>query len=458
MNNTASKPAENKMGTMPVGRLLISMSLPMMFSMLIQALYNIVDSIYVGRIGEHALTAVSLIFPMQTIVMSIAGGTCVGINAMLSRRLGEKDFKGANAVAQHGIFLCVLGGVIVSAFMMFFAPVFVGIQTTEPAIYGNAVTYMRICCGFCIGIFTQVTMERLLTSTGKTTLTMASQLSGAVINIILDPILIFGFFGLPKMGVAGAALATVIAQCCAGIIGLVLNIRFNKEISLNMKGFRPDLPLIGLVYKIGIPSIIMMSIGSVMTFGMNMIFLRYLHSSTASAVFGVYFKLNSFIFMPVFGLNGGMVPVIAYNYGARHRKRILDTLQFSRILAIVIMLVGVALFWIIPDKLLMIFSASDNMIAIGVVALRLISLTFPMAGFCMTTGSCMQALGVSFYSMIISLARQLIVLLPAAFILAVIGGIDATWWSFAIAEIVSLALTIVFYRKTKRELIDPLPE
>lgn len=446
------------MGTMPVGKLLVTMSLPMIISMLIQALYNIVDSMYVSMIGESALTAVSLVFPMQNLIISIASGTCVGINALLSRALGEKEFGKAESVAQHALFLGVIVSVITSCVMLLITKPFAAVQTSDPDIYSGTVSYMRICCGICIGIFMQITMERLLTSTGKTMLTMVSQATGAIINIILDPVLIFGYGPFPEMGIAGAAAATVFAQCFSAVLGIFLNVRYNREISLNMKGFRPEGKLISEIYRIGIPSIIMMCIGSVMTFGMNMILIRYLASSTAAAVFGVYFKLNSFIFMPIFGLNNGMVPIIAYNYGAKHRKRILHTYRLAVVFAVVIMTIGMLLFWIIPNVLLGIFNASDQMLEIGRPALRIIALTFPVAGYAIVTGSIMQAMGRSMPSMIISLTRQLIVLLPSAFILAAAGGLHAVWWSFDIAEVASVLLTIFFYGRVHKELIAPLPE
>lgn len=453
-----SNQTENKMGTMPVGKLLFSMSLPMIISMLIQALYNIVDSMFVAQINEGALTAVSLVFPMQNIVISIATGTGVGVNALLSRYLGEKKFKEADDVAHHSIFLAIISGILVGIVMFLVAGPFLAVQTDDPMIYSYGVSYMNICCGICLGVFLQVGMERLLTSTGRTMLTMISQAAGAVINIILDPILIFGYFGFPEMGVAGAAAATVFAQFMAALIGLFLNRKYNKEITTTLRGFRPDWKLIGTIYKIGVPSIIMAGISSVMTFGMNLILMQYLKSSTATAVFGVYYKLNSFIFMPIFGLNNGMVPIIAYNYGARHRSRITRTAKLGVITATVLMMIGLALFWIIPDKLLLIYNASEEMLAIGIPALRIISISFIFAGYCIVIGSVMQALGKAVYSMINSLTRQMIILLPAAAILAVVGGLDAVWWSFDIAEICSLILTTIFFSRVYRTIIKPLPE
>ena len=464
--NTQARPQgalpENKMGTMPVGKLLFQISFPMIISMMIQALYNIVDSMYVSQINEQALTAVSLVFPMQSLMFSVAIGTNVGINALLSRALGAKEFDRVKRIAQQAIFLIIVCYAIMACILFFSAPGFIGMQTSDPLIYEYGVTYMRICGMLCIGVFIQVCMERLLTSTGKTVYTMISQATGAIINIIMDPILIFGYGPFPEMGVAGAATATIFGQIVAGIIGITFNLRVNKEIQLTMKGFRPDGKLIREIYRIGVPSIVLQSIGSIMTFGMNMILMQYLKNATAAAVFGVYFKINSMFFMPVFGLNNGLVPIVAYNYGARHKKRILGVVKVATFAAMVLLIAGTAAFWLIPDKLLLIFNASENMLAIGVPALRIISLTFPIAGYNIIRGSVMQSLGSAFSSMIISLARQLFVLLPSAAILAVIfkdqGGLPAVWYSFFIAEIVALIMTVLFYNKVRKEKIDPLPD
>ena len=453
---------ENKMGVQPIGKLLFGMSLPMILSMLIQALYNVVDSIYVSQISENALTAVSLVFPMQSLMISVATGTGVGINALLSRNLGAKRFKDANKVARHAIFLAACSFIAVAIVMFFAAKPFMGVQTSDPEIYEGGVIYMRICCCASLGLFGAVTMERLLTSTGLTMFTMITQTTGAVFNIIMDPILIFGYGPFPKMGVAGAALATVSGQCIGCILGLIFNLKKNKEISLKLKGFRPDPMLIGEIYRIAVPSIIMASIGSVMTFGFNMILMQYLKNSTAAAVFGVYFKLQSMIFMPLFGLNNGMVPIIAYNYGAEHRGRIMKTYRLAMFTSFALMLIGILAMWIIPDKLLLLFNASENMLGIGVPALRIISLSYIFAGYCIVTGSVMQALGRAFYSMINSITRQLVFLLPSAFLLAAAfrstGGLPQVWYSYDLAEIASFVVTLYFFRKVYREVIAPLPE
>lgn len=434
---------ENKMGTMPISKLIISMSLPMMISMLVQALYNIVDSIFVAKICEDALTAVSLAFPMQSLMISIGNGTSVGVNALLSKYLGQKQPEKASASAKNGIFLSIISCLVFMVIGWFFSEAFFRAQTTDIEIVSYGTTYLKWVTVFSLGIYLQLMFERLLTSTGKTIYSMISQLTGAIINIILDPILIFGLFGAPELGVAGAAIATVIGQYAAAFVGLICNIKFNKEISISFKGFRPNGKMIKKIYAVGIPSIIMMSIGSVMTFLMNKILLGF--TSTASAVFGVYFKLQSFIFMPVFGLNSGMIPVVAYNYGARNKKRITTTIRLCITYAVSIMVIGMLIMQFFPKVLLNLFEASPSMIEIGVPALRLISLSFPFAGFCMIISSTFQALGNGVFSMLVSFVRQLIVLIPAAFLLSLTGNVTNVWFSFPIAEISSVLLSTGFF-------------
>ncbi|MCI6421166.1 MAG: MATE family efflux transporter [Blautia sp.] len=445
---------ENKMGVLPVPKLLFQMSLPMILSMLVQALYNIVDSIFVAQINENALTAVSLVFPVQNLLIAIAVGTGVGVNSVLSRSLGAKEFRTANACAQHGIFLAFISGILFAIAGNLLAVPFFNIQTSDVQIKEYGVTYMTIISTLCVAVYLQVMFERLLQSTGRTFFTMISQGVGAIINIIMDPILIFGLLGFPKLGVAGAAIATVFGQACACVLGLFFNIKVNKDISIDMRHFRPDKKIIASIYEVGIPSIVMQAIGSLMTFGMNKILIQF--TSTATAVFGVYFKLNSFIFMPVFGLNNGMVPIVAYNYGARNKKRITQTIHLSIISAVVIMLCGLALFMIFPENLLRMFNASDAMLEIGVPALRIICLSFIFAGFCIVVGSVFQALGNGIYSLIVSAARQLLVILPVAAFLAKVGGLSAVWWAIPIAEIASVTFSSYFYRKIYKEKIAPL--
>lgn len=445
---------ENKMGVMPVPKLLITMSLPMVISMLVQALYNVVDSVFVAKINEAALTAVSLAFPVQNLMIAISAGTGVGINALLSRHLGEKKFEEANNVARNGIFLGMASYIVMALIGLFGSHLFFTVQTSDPVIIRYGTQYMLIITIVSVGIFMQITFERLMQSTGRTIYNMITQGTGAVINIVLDPILIFGLFGLPRMEVAGAALATVIGQLVAVCMSLYFNCRKNPELNINMKGFRPDRTIIANIYKVGVPSIIMQSIGSVMVFGMNKILLIF--SSTAAAVFGVYFKLQSFIFMPVFGLNNGMIPIVAYNYGARDKKRIMKTINLSVMIAVGIMILGLAIFQIFPAQLLRLFDASEHMLEIGVPALRIISLSFIFAGYCIIVGSAFQALGNGVYSLIVSVARQLFVILPVAYLFAELFGLHMVWWAIPIAEIVSVVLSSLLFKRIIRQKVKPL--
>lgn len=445
---------ENKMGVMPVNKLLISMSLPMMISMLVQALYNVVDSAFVARINENALTAVSLAFPIQNFMIAVASGTCVGVNALLSKSLGEKNQERADSTANNAIFLALINYIVFALFGIFGAELFFRSQTDVPEIVQYGKQYLNVCCIISFGMFAQFTFERLLQATGKTFYTMITQGIGAVINIILDPIFIFGYFGVPKMGVTGAAVATVIGQICAGLLALFFNLKVNHEIHISMKNFKPDGKTIKKIYDVGIPSIIMLSIASVMSFAMNKILLRF--STTAAAVFGVYFKLQSFIFMPVFGLNNGMVPIISYNYGARKPDRIMKTLKLSIMYAVIIMAIGIAVFQIFPQQLLSVFNASDDMIKLGVPALRIISISFIFAGFCIVSGSAFQALGKGFLSLSNSVIRQLVILVPVAYLLSLSGNVHTVWWSFPIAEISSVTFTSIFLVHVYKKIIKPL--
>lgn len=446
---------ENKMGVMPVGRLLLSMSVPMMISMLVQALYNVVDSIFVSRISENALTALSMAFPLQNLMIAVASGIGVGINAILSRALGAKDGKQVNRAATNGFMLMVICGISFMLLGFLIPGAFFRMQTDIAEIVEAGETYTSIVMIGCFGIFMQFLFERLLQSTGRTMMTMVSQATGAIINIIMDPILIFGYFGLPAMGVAGAAYATILGQWIAACIGLIFNRRSNPEVSLSMQGFKPDGEIIRRILVIAVPSIIMMSIGSVMTFLMNQILIAF--SATAVAVFGVYFKLQSFVFMPIFGLNNGGVPIIAYNYGAKRPDRMRQAVRYTMITAVTIMAVGTLAFQLFPRQLLGLFDASEDMMKLGVPALRTISLNFPIAAVCIAMGSVFQALGYSIYSMIISLIRQLLVLIPSAFLLSrLTGNVNMTWWAFVIAEGFSLICSLFFYRKIRREVIDVL--
>ena len=437
----------NKMGVMPVNKLLISMALPMMISMLVQALYNIVDSMFVAQISENALTAVSLAFPAQNLMIAVGTGTGVGINALVSRSLGERNGERANLIANNGLLLYVLIGI-------FGSRLFFRAQTSDLEIVELGTQYLRICCLLSTAIFLQFGFERILQATGRTFYTMLTQGLGAIVNIILDPILIFGLFGAPKLGVRGAAIATVIGQICAASLACFFNKKKNDDIVINPKKYHLQAHAVKSIYAIGIPSICMASIGSVMTFGMNKILIGF--TSTAAAVFGVYFKLQSFVFMPVFGLNNGMVPIIGFNYGARKPDRLMKTMRLAVTYAVSIMIIGMILFWAFTKQLLGIFNASEQMLAIGIPALRIISLSFLLAGFDIIIISVMQALGHGVISLIISILRQLAVLLPAAFIFSKIWGLNTVWIAFPLAECVALAITILFWRKVYRNEIQPL--
>lgn len=454
--NTKEVTKENKMGVMPVNQLLISMSAPMMISMLVQALYNVVDSVFVSRINENALTAVSLAFPLQSLMIALGTGTGVGINALLSRSLGEKDFHKADRVAVNAVFLAAVSYLIFLLIGILAVGPFYASQTDDAQILAYGREYLTVVCCFSFGMYGQFVFERLLQSTGKTFYTMITQGSGAVINIILDPILIFGYLGFPEMGVKGAAVATVIGQIIAAVFAFFVNKKKNTEIHLAVRGFKPDLRIIGQIYAVGVPSIIMQAIGSVMTYGMNRILIVF--SSTAAAVFGVYFKLQSFIFMPVFGLNNGMVPIIAYNYGAGKRDRLIKTIKLSISYAVGIMVVGFLIFQIFPRPLFMLFDASETMLEIGVSALRTISLSFLFAGFCIVSGSVFQALGNGVYSMLVSIARQLVVLLPVAYLLSRLGNVNYVWFSFPIAEVVSLGMSVFFLIRINKKVIRHVGE
>ena len=433
---------ENKMGTMPVKRLLVTMSLPMIISMLVQALYNIVDSVFVSMINQAALTAVSMAFPIQNLLIAVSAGTCVGVNALLSRSLGERNAKNANLAAVNGLFLAFVSFLFFALFGIFGARFFFESQTDNPVIIEYGIQYLQIVCIFSFGLFGEMMFERILQSTGQTFYCMITQGTGAIINIILDPILIFGLLGVPAMGIRGAAAATVFGQI--------------KDVRISFKGFSPHKRTISIIYQVGVPSIIMQSISSVMTFGLNKILISF--SETAVAVFGVYFKLQSFIFMPIFGLNNGMIPIIAYNYGARNKKRIMETVRLSIGIAVGIMLIGLAVFQLMTPQLLMLFQADADMLSIGVPALRIISLSFLFAGYCIIVGSVFQAMGNGVYSLIVSIARQLVCILPLAYFFAQVFGLHAVWYSIPLAEITSVVLSSILFRKIYVEKIKPLGE
>ena len=435
---------ENIMGTQPINRLLPSMAFPIMLSMLVQALYNVVDSVFVSMVSENALTSVSLAFPVQNLMIAVSVGTAVGINALLSRRLGEKNFEAANKVAENGIFVTMLSWAVFAVFGAACSGLFMGAFTQNAEILAGGTDYMWIVTVFSLGLFMSVTMERVLQVTGKTVYQMISQMTGAVVNIILDPVFIFGWLGLPAMGVAGAAWATVIGQFCGMAVGIGINLVKNHEVRLNFRRFRPDWHSIKGIYQVGLPSIIMQSIGSVMTFGMNKILIAF--TETAVSVFGVYFKLQSFVFMPVFGVTNALVPIVGYNYGARSSQRIQQATRLSLLMTTAIMALGTVIFQVAPGPLLSLFSASDTMLSIGIPALRIISVSFCFAGVAIVFSSVFQALGDGMLSLVMSAVRQLLLLLPCAFVLAKLGGLDAVWFSFLIAEVASVTLAVVFYR------------
>ena len=448
---------ENKMGTMPVGKLLFTMGTPMMVSMLFQALYNIVDSVFVAMLSQDAMNAVSLAFPLQMLCVAVGGGTGVGVNALLSRSLGEKNQTAADRAANTSFFLAVCHSLLFVAVGLAFGETFFRLQTENAQIVSYGRSYIMICLGCSIGIFMQFCTERLLQSTGRTDLAMIPQVTGAVTNMILDPIMIFGLFGFPRMEVAGAALATVCGQLLAACIGIVLNVKKNKDVHLSLSAMlHPHGATVKEVYRVGVPSIIMQSIGSVMTFGINRILIGF--TEAATAVFGAYFKLQSFIFMPCFGLNNAMVPIVAYNYGAARPDRLKRAVKLTMMAAITIMSLGMLAFETIPHVLLGLFSPTEEMLSIGTTALRVIGIHFPIAGFCIIAGSVFQALGKPIYSLINAICRQIVVLLPAAFLLSLTGRLALVWLAFPIAELMSLLMSCIFLRRILRHLNERFAE
>ncbi|MCI8829144.1 MAG: MATE family efflux transporter [Ruminiclostridium sp.] len=447
---------ENKMGVMPIHRLLLTMSGPMMLSMLIQALYNVVDSMFVSYINESALTAVSLAYPVQNLMIAVATGTGVGVNALLSRSLGEKNYEAANRAAGNALFLSGLSCVLFSVFGTIFARAYFALQVTDPEIISLGKDYLFYIMLFSVGGFGQVMFSRLLQSTGKTFYSMVIQLAGAVLNIILDPLLIFGLGGFPALGVAGAAIATVVSQMVGMALGVYFNLKKNPEIQFSLSDLRPSLPIIARIYSVGVPSILLQTVASLLTFGLNQILVSF--SETATAVYGVYFKLQGFAFLPIIGMNNGMVPIVAYNYGARKPERIVQTIRLAICYAVGIMVVAVVIFQLWPDKLLGIFRASEAMLAIGVPALKTLSLCFLVGGFTIVSSSVFQALGMGLLSMTISVVRQLLLVLPLAYMFSLSGKLDLVWWSFPVAEVLAGALAAVFLRRAYLRVIRPLRE
>lgn len=452
---------ENKMGTMPVGKLLLTMSLPMIVSMLVQALYNVVDTYFVSQISIDAVTALSNAFPVQNLMIGVATGCAVGMNALLSKSLGEKNHKMANRVAANGAWLSIVGFAIFLVFGLFFTEIYMNAMTEKESVAQMGSDYLMICCVFSFGIFGEILFERLMQSTGRTVFTMFTQGVGAIINIILDPIMIKGWGVIPAMGVKGAAYATVIGQIVAFLIAVVLNQCFNKEIALQKSFRKPDFRMWGKIMGIGFPSIIMVAIGSLMTVCMNQILKSIDITEISVAVFGIYYKLQSFVFMPVFGLNNGFIPIVAFNYGAQNRKRMVKVIRCAVIAAFCIMTVGFVIFQIFPEQLLTIFkpeNMSSNLLnEFGVPALRTISVCFPAAAICIIMSSVFQALGRSVNSMLVSVARQLLVLIPVAFLLSLTGNVATVWWAFPIAEVASLAASVLLFVLLYKKVIKPLP-
>ncbi len=435
---------ENKMGTEKVPKVLFSMSVPIIISMLVQALYNIVDSVFVAQYNNIEGTgALTIAFPIQNLMIAVAAGLGVGMNALLSRSLGQKNFEKANKAAGQGILLTLAGYLLFLIFGLFLVRPYAMTQAGgNELLLQYSIDYISTVSIGSLGVFLQVTTERLLQATGKSIYSMITQGVGAIVNIILDPILIFGWLGLPELGIFGAALATVIGQFIAAGLGIFFNLKFNRELKFGAKYIKPEKLLLGEILIIGIPSVLMQAIGSVMTFSMNKILGGF--STEAMNVFGIYFKLQSFVFMPIFGLNSGMVPIISYNYGANKPRRIFEIIRLAGVCAVSYMLLGFAIFQIFPSFLLSFFNASEAMISIGRVALRVISISFVFAGFAIIASSVCQALGKSIYSLFVSIGRQLVVLIPTAFLLSLSGRLELVWWAFPIAELMSLTLAVIF--------------
>ena len=449
---------ENKMGVMPVGKLLFNMALPIVIAMLVQALYNVVDSIFVSEISESAVTALGLAFPLQNLLIGFAVGIGVGVNSMMSKALGEKDQKMVDRVAGNGIFLSLIATLLFVLFGIFGTEAFFRFQSESAETIQNGVDYTSIICIGSLGIFVEILGERLLQASGRTGYTLITQGTGAVLNIILDPLFIKGFepLGIPAMGISGAAIATIIGQWVAAILAVIFNFKCNPDVHFSLGAIRPRGKVIRPILSIGIPSIIMNSIGSVMTLSMNKILQGLDPSETAAGVFGIYFKLQSFFFMPLFGINNASISILAYNYGARKPKRIIDTLKVSAGSMLTVMILGLSAFHLLPDLLLGLFHPTDAFLHMGRSALRIIALSFPLAAISISLIASFQALGSGIYSTINSICRQLLVLIPAAYLLSLSGNVNAVWWAFPIAEVVSVAVTLLLFLRIFRKKIRPL--
>ena len=453
---TNNSPQENKLGIMPVNKLVISMALPLIVSNLVQALYNIVDSIFVAQINENATKAVSLAFPIQMLIIAVAVGTGVGTSSLMSRKLGEKNFKDAGTAANQGFFLAACGAILFLIFGLFFTDPFFTATTDNAEICSMGISYLKICCCASLGVFIQINCERILQGTGNATWSMILQIIGAVTNIILDPVLIFGWFGLPQLGVAGAAIATVCGQTLAAILGIIIVIRKTKEFKISLRNMLPNGRMILTIYQVGFPSIIMQALNSVILTVINSLLMPV--SELSVWIFGVYFKIQSFVFMPIFGLNNGIIPIIAYNYGARRKKRILDTMRVSFIFALSVMAAGTLLFWLIPELLLGMFNPTEETLRAGCSAFRIISISFLFSGVAIVCSGTFQALGKGFSSLLISAIRQALVLLPVFIALLYLVGPEAVYFSYPVAEFVAAVLSAIIMIRTYKKQIAHLPD
>lgn len=455
-NSIAAKPQENKLGTMPVRRLVGSMALPLIISNLVQALYNIVDSIFVAQINENATKAVSLAFPIQMLIIAFAVGTGVGMSSLMSRKLGEKNFKDAGIAANQGFFLAFCSSLMFVIFGIFFTDMFFRANTDNAEILSMGIPYLQICCTCSLGVFVQINCERILQGTGAALASMIMQLIGAVTNIILDPIFIFGWCGLPAMGVAGAAIATVIGQCTAALVSVIVILKKTKEVKISLRQMKPNGAMILTIYKVGFPSIIMQALNSFIIMIVNALLMPV--SEISVWILGVYFKVQSFVFMPVFGLNNGVIPIVAYNFGARRKSRIKETLRFSLMIALSVMALGTLLFWVFPELLLSLFNPESETVTAACEAFRIISLSFLFSGVAIVCSGVFQALGRGFSSLLISAIRQAIVLLPVLILLLYLLGPSYVWYAYAAAELVACILSIIIMRRTYKKLIAVMPD
>lgn len=442
---------ENKMGTMEVRRLILTMSLPIMISMLVQALYNIVDSMFVARVSEAALAAVSLCYPIQMIMVAVACGTGVGINALLSRYLGEKKREKASQVAMYGLFCAICNWLVFAVIGLFFSEAFLRLFSDDVQIIMMGISYMQICTICSFGVFVQITYERIMQSTGNTIYNMVIQGVGALINIILDPIFIFGLGPVPALGTAGAAIATVIGQIVAMFLGIIITQKKIREIQLSVRGFHLDGMIMKAMYRIAIPAILMQSIMSFMTVMMNMILAPF--SEMAVSVFSIYYKLQQFVFMAVLGMNNALIPILSYNYGAHQMERIREGIRFALWMSCVIMAIGTVVFQLLPTQLLYLFDAKETLLSIGIPALRTISVSFVFAGISMVLCSVFQALGSPNHSLLVTLLRQMVILLPLAYGFSSAFGLDMCWWSFPITEVLCALLSLYLLRSVQKRVL-----